>query len=299
MSDIQCYIPTKFAARNLALIARCNTVIEDYKSQGYTLTVRQLYYQMVAKNIVKNNLQSYKHLAGLINDGRYAGLIPWDAIEDRTREFVTRPRWGTGQSFLASVAPQYHSDLWDNQSQRVFVIIEKEALVGVLEDLCHKYDVPLLAARGYPSASVVREFYQDMMLPALDNGQHVTILHLGDHDPSGIDMTRDIEKRIQIFDEDCYPDCYTVERIALNMNQVEASGAPPNPAKITDSRSAPYIKKFGPMSWELDALSPLFINDLVERHITGNIDDDLWEERSSALAETRRNIVAHAAKFKG
>lgn len=85
------------------------------------------------------------------------------------------------------------------------------------------------------------------------------IIHLGDHDPSGIDMTRDIIDRMDIFEAGV-----GVERIALNMDQIELYNPPKNPAKLSDTRAKGYIEKFGSSSYELDALEPRVIRDLIK-----------------------------------
>jgi hypothetical protein len=111
-------------------------------------------------------------------------------------------------------------------------------------------------------------------------GQEPLIIHLGDHDPSGIDMTRDNRDRLGMFAQ------HNVEviRLALNMDQVEQYTPPPNPAKTTDSRAKDYIAAYGTSSWELDALEPRVINELLHTTIRGCIDAEEWEEREQALA---------------
>jgi hypothetical protein len=242
-------------------------------------------------------MRSYKQVASLVNDGRMAGLIDWDAIEDRTREFIQRPRWRSGSDILRAVAQQFHMDMWEGQEYRVFVIVEKEALVGVLERTCTEYDVPLLAARGYPSASVLREFFDSEVANAYHGRQEIVILHLGDHDPSGLDMTRDIQDRGDVFGRDDGVD-FTLQRIALNMSQVEELKPPPNPAKTTDARFDAYRRRFGTRSWELDALPPDYLVRLLSRQIERRIDDDLWQERKDKIEAIKSKIEKVADKFK-
>jgi DNA topoisomerase VI subunit A len=278
------YKDFNFRADTLVLIEEMNRIIRDYQQQGFVLTVRQLYYQLVAAAKIENTEQSYKRITSVCNDARLAGLMDWDAIEDRTREFITRSSWENPQELMHICARTFHMDLWENQPERVFVIVEKEALVGVLQRTCHSYDVPLLAARGYPSRTVVREFCERMVIPAMDAGQSVTILHLGDHDPSGIDMSRDLEEGVNMFcRSDERGDYVQFDRIALNMDQINAQKPPPNPAKSTDSRFKDYAKKFGTKSWELDALRPQYLNNLVENHIELSIDGERWEERKQQI----------------
>lgn len=290
------YKDVNFRPHSLRMIAKMVGIINDYQEQGYKLTVRQLYYQLVARDIIENTLQSYKNIASLVNDARIAGLIDWNAIEDRTREFITNARWRGGSHILKAVADQFHMDMWETQERRVFVIVEKEALVGVLEDTCRNYDVPLLAARGYPSASVIQEFCDKIILPAVEeNNQSVVILHLGDHDPSGLDMTRDIDERVALFTSGTD---FEIKRLALNMNQVEELKPPPNPAKATDARFAEYKRKFGTRSWELDALPPNYINELLETNISRYIDSDEWARRERKIVSVKKKMLKIATEFK-
>lgn len=293
------YKDKNFKADSLLLIEKMNAIIAKWQSEGYTLTVRQLYYQLVARAIIPNTEQSYKRICDMVNDARLAGLMRWDAIEDRTRSFITRSHWNSPQDILAGCVRGYHMDMWDNQTTRVFVIVEKEALVGILQNLCHKFDVPLLAARGYPSGTVLREFAIEMVRPALEAGQNVQILHLGDHDPSGIDMTRDLTERINMFSEaDDLDGWIDLDRIALTMDQIDEQRPPPNPAKSTDARFKGYREKFGNSSWELDALSPNYLNDLVEGKIEREIDDERWTEREALIVNAKSEIARVAKEIK-
>ncbi|WP_236709343.1 hypothetical protein [Pseudomonas sp. Leaf127] len=271
-----------------------NTLIAEYQRQGYVLTVRQLYYQLVARDLIENTLQSYKRVAGLINDAKLAGRIDWDAIEDRTREFVTNNHWELGSDITGACASQFKMDMWANQDFRVFVIIEKEALVGVLSRLCRTWDVPILAARGYPSGTVLREFAERHLLPAMERDQCPMILHLGDHDPSGIDMTRDLQDRICLFTESGLPP-EAVNRIALTRDQIDEVRPPENPAKTTDSRFASYRKLHGSSSWELDALNPAYLNGLVETHLRAAIDQAAWEARQSEVDRVKTQLAERHA----
>jgi hypothetical protein len=287
----QKYQSFRFTDESLKMITMMREIVADFVRQGFVLTVRQLYYQLVARDYIPNNERSYKRITSLTNDARLAGLIDWDAIEDRTRSFVRQQRWEGGAHILEAAANSFHMDMWENQTFRPFVIIEKEALVGVLERVCHTYDVPVLAARGYPSGTVLREFAEQDITRY---PQNIIIIHLGDHDPSGIDMTRDLRERIALFSG------YHVEleRVALNMDQIEERKPPPNPAKTTDSRFADYRRNFGSDSWELDALPPSYLVELVESKISDYIDGVAWEERQAHVDGIRERIVSAAAGFK-
>lgn len=278
----QRYKDFAFRADTLALIDYVNTIVDDYHAQGFTLSVRQIYYQLVARDLVPNTERSYKRVASIINDGRLAGMIDWDAIEDRGRDVILQTRWDSTGQILQAAAKGYHMDKWVGQDQRVFVIVEKAALQGVLEGVCRDWDVPLLAARGYPSVSVLRDMALEHLRGAKRQGQGLLILHLGDHDPSGIDMTRDLDDRLSMF-----AGHLDLQRIALTRDQIDDQQPPPNPAKTTDSRFASYRAEHGDESWELDALQPQYLVDLVTEHIMSVVDVHTWEQRENFVEEKR------------
>jgi hypothetical protein len=299
----QQYVEKNFRSDTLHTIELINDIVREYQRQGFVLTVRQLYYQLVARDIIANTLQEYKRIAGIINDAKLAGLLDWDMIEDRTREFVRQTRWSGGPQILKAAAQGFHMDMWEGQCTRVFVIVEKEALVGVLERVCRRYDIPLLAARGYPSGTVLREFVEKDICTAVSSNQQPVILHLGDHDPSGLDMTRDLAERIRLFAgvylHGNVSDVHDIDlrRIALNMDQIRDQRPPENPAKTTDSRFRAYRKQFGDSSWELDALSPSFLESLIEEQVSVEIDDGPWEDRQAEIDDVKSRLTRVAEQW--
>lgn len=300
-----------------SLVQTANQIVADYARQGFSLTLRQLYYQFVARGRIVNSDRSYKNLGTVINRGRMAGLIDWNAIEDRTRNLSTHPHWDSAGDIVSSAARGFMQDLWADQPIRIEVWVEKEALAGVIERPASIWNLDHFPCRGYVSQS--EQWRAGRRIGRyITNGQRVIILHLGDHDPSGIDMTRDIHDRIKHFiavdhfgyapdaedigtwgieswrDEqmsaiadkhDWYDENdgamlepFEVRRIALNMDQIRQYNPPPNPAKLTDSRSTDYISKYGNQSWELDALDPATIAALIETEVVAEIDMATFEQ---------------------
>lgn len=265
------YKDIRFRQSSLDLIRLVNQVISEYQAQGYELTLRQAYYQLVARGYIPNNERSYKNIGNLINDGRLAGLIDWYAITDRTRNLRRNSHWDTPSEVIASAKYSYLLDKWEGQPNYVEVWVEKDALVDVVGQACRPLDVPFFSCRGYTSQSEMWVAAQRFINQ--EHREQRIIIHLGDHDPSGIDMTRDIQERLEMFGADVY-----VKRVALTMEQIEQFNPPPNPAKITDSRCDKYIAMYGYESWELDALEPKVITDLIRSEVTMYRDDDLYQE---------------------
>lgn len=300
-----------------AVVSLAVQICEGYRAQGYDLTLRQLYYQFVARGHLANNMQSYNKLKGYVSKARLAGLLDWDYIVDRTRNLRGTSHWRNPSRVIESAANSYRLDKWASQPTRVELWVEKEALAGVIERTADALDLNWFACRGYVSQS--EQWAAAQRFGAyIKGGQRVVILHLGDHDPSGIDMTRDIRERLENFiikdwfrdhlsrfddDETTNDDVLLdmvdhlgpsgppieIRRIALNMDQVEEYDPPPNPAKLTDSRAEGYIETYGHESWELDALDPATLDTLIRGHVTALRDDALYDdvtERESIDRET-------------
>ncbi|WNY26167.1 hypothetical protein [Methanolapillus millepedarum] len=264
-----------FKQDSLDLIDEINEIVDDFTNQGYTLTLRQVYYQLVSRDFIRNNEKSYNRIKYLVNDGRLAGLIDWEAIVDRTRTLRKFPSWDTPEDLLRAAANQYKVDMWENQPAHVEVWVEKDALIDIVANACEVYDVPHFSCRGYTSQSEMWQAAQRFR-SAEEQGRGIVVIHLGDHDPSGIDMSRDIEDRLNMFGADV-----VFKRIALNWDQILEYTPPPNPTKLTDSRSSDYVRKFGHECWELDALSPNVIAGLITDEIEEYIDWPQWKDQKA------------------
>jgi len=294
MSKIK-YINKKFGAEALAVIAKANQIIADYTAQGFDLTLRQLYYQFVGRDLIENNEKSYKRLGSIIDDGRLSGLIDWSAILDRTRKVQSNPHWTSPAEIVSSCASQFRLDLWLHQPVRVECWIEKDALTGVIAGVCEGNDVPYFACRGYSSQSAMWRSAMRARENDDSHNQRTVILYLGDHDPSGIDMTRDVKDRMALLSGNAR---IIVERLALNIDQVKQYHLPPNFAKLTDARADDYIAKFGESSWELDALEPSVLVHLIQIAIDKWRDEDEWEKSVKGQRAAIRRLTKIAKQLK-
>jgi hypothetical protein len=287
-------------------IEQMDSIIQEYQGQGLRLTARQLYYQFVSRDLIPNKDTEYKKLTALLTDARYAGMIDWDAIEDRGREPNTPNEWDDLQDRVSSALRSYRLPRWKGQPKYVELWVEKQALAGVLEPIAYEFHATLMVNKGYSSASAMKEsaeriktacvtdrtLYDDIYerlerTNGLDEDDEErreakqymhenisqalrtpVVLYLGDHDPSGEDMVRDISVRLKEFGVLWLQ----VEKVGLTIAQVKQYNPPPNPAKIADPRAANYIAKFGNSSWEVDALPPNVLTRLIRAAFTRHID---------------------------
>lgn len=273
------YKEFNFRSKSLAIIDKANQIIKEYKLQGYNLTLRQLYYQFVSHGIIPNSDKDYKNLGSVINDGRLAGLIDWNSITDLTRPNRGISHWDSPQQIIEAIGEQFAIDTRADQDCYIEVFVEKDALLNVIEQACDSLDIPYMSCRGYVSQSSMWKAARRFIEQELQE-KETYLIHLGDHDPSGIDMSRDMQERLLMFESNC-----KLKRIALTMEQIEQYKPPPNPAKITDSRCEGYISVYGNDSWELDALEPQVITELIEDAVNYLTDED----KRNALIKIQNN----------
>lgn len=281
------YISKNFSRASQELIDNANRVIAQYAQMGYVMTLRQLYYQMVIENLIPNKIKEYRRLANILNDARWAGLVDWDAIEDRVRETVQVSTWSSPKSIMRSAWQSYREDWWERQPDHIEIFCEKDAVSNIIEPICREYRVPFTANRGYPSVSLLRETSVRLAEKAGD-GKNIFLIYVGDFDPSGLDMDRDIEERLRMFTEGEY--FFNFRRIALIEDQVDQWSLPPNPAKQTDSRFEAFMERYGDESWELDAIRANDLADLIREAIAEHIDYDLWDDAQADETKNREKL---------
>lgn len=279
------FIEKRFQQKTLDVIKHAQEITEDYKRRGFVLTLRQLYYQFVSRDLLPNQHSEYKRLGSIIDDARQAGMLDWSTIEDRTRNVEKPNVWSSPESILKAVAEQYQENPWLNQECRPEVWIEKDALVGVIEGVCAEYRVPYFACRGYASQSEIYEAGKRFQ-QVRRAGFKPVVFYLGDHDPSGIHMPVDVASRLELFSRGDVE----VVRIALNRDQIDEYDPPPNPAKETDSRFEGYAAEHGDESWELDALDPDVINDLIKAALESRIDHAEWDRDIAAEEDNQQGL---------
>lgn len=270
--------------QNQQQLITINKILDEYAEQGYVLTLRQLYYQLVSRDIIPNLQKEYAKLSTLLVKGRMAGFVDWDAIEDRIR-VPYLPYWVLDiEDAINDTANQYRLDRQDGQDVYIELWVEKDALSGVLKKITSHYHINLMVNRGYSSCTAMHDAYKRFKEKE-DEGKETCILYLGDHDPSGLDMIRDIKERLEEFGVDT-----EVKHIGLTMKQIEKFNPPPNPAKITDPRATGYIAEYGDTSWEVDALDPETLHKLVRENVEKLIDMELFKDKIKQEEEDKEKL---------
>lgn len=252
------------------LLGKIIAVIDEYEKQHYQITLRQLFYQLVSRGIVRNEQRNYEKIGRLLTRARLCGKVDWKAIVDRVRVPNMASEWPDIRSLVDSAIKSYRKKRHAGQQNYVEVWVEKDALSGILEPITRKYHVNLMVTRGYSSISAM---YEAAGRFTWTGGRDLHILYLGDHDPSGLDMVRNIKARFDTFQ--VHP---TVTPIALTMEQIREYRLPHNPVKVNDSRAPDYVRRHGEKSWELDALPPWVLTKLLRTELENLIDMDAYNQ---------------------
>lgn len=287
----------RMGAANRDRLELINSIIQEFQDDGYTMTLRQLYYQLVSRDVVPNKDTEYSKLSNLLKEGRMAGIVDWNAIEDRLRKPSKPSAFDSPADVMDAVINQYQLPRMDGQPVYLEVWVEKDALSGVLKRVTEKYHINIMVNRGYSSASAMYDAFMRFVNNGAYEERPVKVIYLGDFDPSGLDMIRDIDKRINEF-KDGYNDGTMVEDmdfevlpIALTKEQIRQYDPPPNPAKLTDTRAKDFIAQHGRYSWEVDALRPDVLNKLLTDAILDEIDEDKYQEVVDREAADRTKLV--------
>jgi hypothetical protein len=267
----------RFRQTSSELIIQCEAIVTEYLAQGLRLTLRQLYYQLVTKNLITNEEKSYRNLSSLVSDARLAGMIDWGAIEDRIRVPSIPAEWSSIQSIVESALYSYRLPRWADQPYYVELWVEKDALAGVLRPLAKEYHVPMMVNRGYSSQSAMYEASKRFAYASIERFKKgslgkLVLLYLGDFDPSGEDMVRDIRERLDMFGVSV-----DVRKIALTIKQVKKYKPPPNPTKRKDPRSADFISRYGASSWEVDAINPRELQKIIRSEMSSCVDQEMMD----------------------
>lgn len=284
--------PLRLRQSTLDLIGRVNHVLDEARRDNVLMTLRQVYYKFVKNAWFENSDASYDQLKNAVGQGRMAGLISWTDIEDKERDLYGVRTYEAPEQLLSGLADQFHLDLWEDQPWRPEVWVEKKGMINVVSDICHQLRVDFFACKGYNSMTEAWKAGQ-RMAGYIQKGQRPIIFHLGDHDPSGLDMTRDNRERLELFAG--VP--VSVVRLALNYDQVEELRPPPNPAKQRDARIHDYIAYMEDLgapdprvSWEVDALEPTYIRRLIQENVERIRDEVLWDQALRQEVEAKRYL---------
>lgn len=289
------------------IIEAAYDIAAEYDRQGLRLTLRQLYYQFVARGLLGSGQKVYKRIGAALVEARLDGRFPIDWIEDRGRSAGASDlecaddldAAEDNARDLVGRSPWYlRYGRWYGQPVVPFVWVEKEALAGVLEPICTELGVGMFACKGYPSVSAVSAWVSETHEGLGDVGAEARIVYFGDHDPDGLEIPKsalDMVRKVQRVKGEWFP--VDLDRVALTMAQIRRYNPPPFGAKVTSARYQRYVDETGTDdAWELDALEPTVLRQLVRDNVESFFDVDIRRQYAAEASELRRELVMRMRK---
>lgn len=270
------------------IVKAVKEIVSEYRTR---MTLRQIYYRLVSRNAIPNNLNSYKNLSRILVTAREKGELPSHIMEDRGRTSIGGDfGYDDPTDFalrrlesLKGCASDYTREMWANQDEYIEVWVEKDALSRLVSGACGGYRVKTCVGRGYSSYTYVADAVDRFV--GMQEKQ-CTVIYLGDFDPSGLDITRDLGRRLAEYGAEHVE----IKRIALSKDQIKKYSLPPAPVKLTDARAEKFVDKHGKDVWELDALEPNVLQQTIQDEIVKHIDGDLWAETREKIEEDKKAI---------
>jgi hypothetical protein len=253
----------------------------------HPMTVRQVYYQLVSRQVIENSRSSYQSVSKALVAARREGLIPWEYIEDRLRRPRTVSMWSGLTDFAEAAATSYRRDVWESQPVHIETWLEKDALSGIFEDALDHYGVTLNVGRGFDGWDSIHNAAGRLR-------RDDVILYFGDFDPSGEDMARSLRERLA--DQGSRPE---ITKCALTFADIERYELPADFTKVSDTRSAAFVAKWGDVSVELDALPIEVLRERIIREIESRMDLDALERVRATEGEERQHLIRALAAIGG
>jgi len=281
--------------KSIKRLQKIESITDKFESMGFRLSLRQLYYQLLSRKLIENEPREYKNLGSLISKARLAGLMDWDIIEDRGRQPHKHAEWDNIHSIVETAIESYRLPRWSDQRIYIELWCEKDALSSILKPITDELHVTLMVNKGYSLSSAMYEASKRFIdaADAMDVESPCILLYLGDFDPSGEDMVRDIRARLSTFGAIVY-----VQKLALTQEQIDRYDLPTNNAKRKDSRASEFIKRHGKYSYEVDALRPDVLQSIVRNGIRENMD---WNKYTAWIKREKRDsklLIDFAKKMK-
>lgn len=290
--------------RTLVVLRDIEVVLEEYRAY-LPLTVRQVFYRLVGKGYQKTE-NFYENVQDKCNRARRSGRIPFSSIRDdgvSRRGGETHGYYETPDDYYRThdKLHNYYNRSWhEEQPAFISVLCEAAGMVPMLARVADRYRVPVASSSGFDSLTVKYDLYSEAAERMEEFGQDTILLHLGDHDPSGVALHESMADDFDAFALDhSYDPLIDLRRVALTPEQIVGYGIEPDPegVKPSDSRSKSFIQRGLEPAAQLEAIPPDTLIALVRQEIERTLDMEALrasqerERREREEVQTKLNGV--------
>lgn len=263
----------------------CKEMNEKY---GQKVTVRQIYYHLFSKGIIELTQKDYHKVCRILTEARKRGYIPFSWIEDRSRSPLWTMLYDDISYFLNLIMGEYRRNTWTNQQNFVIVLVEKEALAPIIWDIAKKYNVFVFPTKGFSSWSMFTEDLKNLV-EYFGKDKRLIVLILSDLDPSGTYIKEDYVNKFNFMTERLgFQEPYVIEKIAVTEEQVAQYNLPPMKKR--------YRNKGILDIWELDALDPKILREIVKEAIEKYVDLEQLRKDLEAEAKEKKRLQTLAVQ---
>jgi hypothetical protein len=256
------------------------------------VTLRGLFYRVVSAGFLPStDKQHYSRVGRLMTVLRRTKIVPYSWIVDHVRATLKPSSWSGLADFVDTVEQAYRMDFWEKLPTYPHVIVEKDAIAGVLEPVTREFDVALSPIRGYVSLSYANEIASTWSRIE----KPITAYYAGDFDPSGFDLERDVRTKLSQL---CRRPFRWV-RLAVKAEDFDIHNLLPLEPKKKDTRYRRFVEVHGERCAELDAIPATELRRRLRAAIESHVPDGEWERLKELETLQRDQFNAVMAQFRG
>jgi len=274
-----------------AELALLHDQIVSVLAEDHPQSVRHVYYRMTDPRLlfpVPKTENGYRQVGRELVKLRQQGIIDYGWISDSTRMGHFVNTFTDASDFISSFAGLYRADLWRDLPVYPEVWCESRSIAGVIRALCQEHGVSLYPAGGFSSETFIWEAAQQ--INRASNGRQLRVFYIGDYDPAGVLIDKDIERKMRLHLDPCVD--MTFIRIAITEEQIKQYDLPTKSRKETDLRVLDLKKTV-----EAEAMPASVLRQLLRGQFEALIPDGkvdairAAEESEQAFLRTVANLV--------
>ena len=290
------------------------SAILAFCQEMYPVGVRQIAYAMSSQGLIEKKESTFAKCGKIVGEMREAGDLPWEYIQDNSRRYIPKqlvsPK-NTPNSLMNTVSDTLRRniryaipphlyyledtlerELWYNQKNYVEVWVEKKGLLGVIDTITRRWEIPLVAAAGQCSKTILYEAAQHYDKIAVEEGKQIIILYFGDYDPAGGAIYRSLENRVNRYCHDATPH-FSYQ--AVTKAQIEDFNLPTRPVDDSKKGTAGTKDFHDTQAVDLDAIPATTLRTLVHESIMHLFNQDTKSANDFEVRHQKENFQSYYA----
>ena len=272
------------------LLNHVKAVLDEYRDH-LPLTIRQIFYRLVGSRGYDKTERAYARLCDVLGRARRAGMIPFGAIRDDGTILRTPQAWDSADEMVAAAiaaAENFRLDRQRGQPARLIICVEAAGMVPQIERIADPYGIPVHSSGGFDSLTA-----KHALARLLARWRCAWVLHVGDHDPSGVHVFSSLTEDVTAMAERLNMSAeIEFARLAVTPDQAVAMNLPSAPPKPTDRRA------FAGETWQVEAIPPDALAEIVEQAILTRRDPAATDALLAKESKIRATLISRLAALR-